>query len=157
MRAILAIATTVIATISLSACAENVPEADGVIVLEIEHSLDQTIDRIETEAANRGARIVARVDHAANAATTGVDIDDATLVIFGNPALGTPLIAESRTAGLDLPVRLLVWEEDGDVWLAYTDPAVIAGRHGIDANSEAVKQMSEALSGFAEEVTADGD
>ena len=143
MRPITALATIFIATLGLSACVENVPEADG--------------DRIEAEAANRGARIIARVDHAANAATTGVDMDDATLIIFGNPALGTPLIAENRTAGLDLPVRMLVWEEDDDIWIAYTDPGEIALRHGLDAGGEAVTQMIEALEGFAREVAGEDD
>ena len=157
MRPITALATIFIATLGLSACVENVPEADGVIVLESEYSFNQTIDRIEAEAANRGARIIARVDHAANAATTGVDMDDATLIIFGNPALGTPLIAENRTAGLDLPVRMLVWEEDDDIWIAYTDPGEIALRHGLDAGGEAVTQMIEALEGFAREVAGEDD
>lgn len=140
------------ATLALAACAPSAPEAEGVIVLESEYSVRETLDRIEAEAESRGARIFARVDHAAGAETTGVEMEPTGLVIFGNPALGTPLIAERRTAGLDLPVRMLVWEDDGEVWLAYTDPDAIAARHGL-SSGDALDQFTEALDGFAREVT----
>lgn len=140
------------ATLALAACSPSAPVADGVIVMESEYSVTTTLDRIEAEAESRGAQVFARIDHAAGAETTGVEMEPTGLVIFGNPALGTPLIAQSRTAGLDLPVRMLVWEDDGEVWLAYTDPGAIAARHGINSG-DALDQMTEALDGFAREVT----
>ena len=142
------------ATLTLAACSQSAPVADGVIVMESEHSVRTTLDRIEVEAESRGARVFARIDHAAGAQTTGVEMEPTGLVIFGNPALGTPLIAQSRTAGLDLPVRMLVWEDNGDVWLAYTDPGAIADRHGVNSG-DAVDQLTEALDGFAREVTGE--
>ncbi|MCF8879497.1 DUF302 domain-containing protein [Hyphobacterium sp. SN044] len=142
------------ATLAHAACTPSAPQAEGVIVLESEYSVRETLVRIEAEAESRGARIFARVDHAAGAETAGVEMEPTGLIIFGNPALGTPLIAERRTAGLDLPVRMLVWEDDGEVWLAYTDPDAIAARHGL-SRGDALDQFTEALNGFAREVTGE--
>lgn len=139
----------------LAAC-DATPRADGVIVRESPHSVADTLDRIEAVTGSLGANTVARIDHAAGARETGVEMRPSGVIIFGNPAMGTPLIVRSPTAGLDLPVRMLVWQdEDGDVWLAYTDPEVLARRHGIDPEDSAVTRMSITLDSIVNTVVAE--
>ncbi|MHA6289460.1 DUF302 domain-containing protein [Maricaulis sp. CAU 1757] len=152
-----ALILVLIPALALTAC-QRVPKADGVIVRESPHSVAETVDRLEALANSLGANVVARVDHAANAAGTGTQMRPSMVVIFGNPAMGTPLIERSPTAGLDLPVRVLVWQdEDNDVWLAYTDPEHIARRHGIDREDSAVARMVSTLNSMANSVLAEDD
>lgn len=140
----------------LPAC-QRTPSADGVVVRKSPHSVENTLDRVAAVAESLGAHVLARIDHAEDAATTGVEMAPAGVVIFSNPSMGTPLIAASPTAGLDLPVRVLVWEDDGNTWLAYTDPEALARRHDIDRDHAAIVRMSTTLDSIVNTVLAEPD
>ncbi len=120
---------------------------DGLIRIRSNHSVAETIDRLQAAAAAAGLHVFARVDHAAGAAQVGMDLRDTLLLIFGNPRGGTPLMIANQSAGIDLPIKALAWEDaDGAVWLAYNDPTWIAARHrlGTDA-APAVQAMADGL------------
>ncbi len=89
--------------------------------------------------------LVAQVDHAANADGVGLELPPTVEVIFGNPNLGTPLMQAQRTVAIDLPQKLLIAEEDGQVTITYNDPAYLAARHGIDADTPEVATIIGAL------------
>ncbi len=113
-------------------------EDDGVITLASEYPVRETVDRFASIAESRGMTVFARIDHAANAAQVGMELRPTELLVFGNPTVGTTLMQDKQTAGLDLPVKVLVWEDaDSRVWLSYDSVAWIAKRHGLGTRSDA--------------------
>ena len=120
--------------------------ADGLIKKPSKNSVSATIEKMKTVLEAKGIKVMAEVDHQANASSVDMKLGETKLLIFGNPKLGTPLMLSSVTAGIDLPMKLLVWEDsEGKVWLAYNDPAYIAKRHGITDQPEVIKKMTGAL------------
>ena len=118
----------------------------GVVTIESAHDVATTIDRLEEVVEGAGARVFARVDHAAGAANAGMELRPTQMLMFGNPKLGTPALQAGQTIGMDLPLRVVAWEdESGKVMLSYTDPAVMAARHGIAADHPVVAKMTGAL------------
>jgi uncharacterized protein (DUF302 family) len=110
------------------------------------HSVEDTVDRLEAAVTEAGATVFARVDHAAGAEKTGLALRPTTLLIFGNPALGTPAMIDGQTAGLDLPLRVLAYADaDGVVQVTYHDPASLAQDHGLPMDAEYLAKMSGAL------------
>jgi uncharacterized protein (DUF302 family) len=91
--------------------------------------------------------IFAQIDHAAGATSVG----PTELLIFGNPRAGTPLMQAKQTTGIDLPLKVLAWEDtSGSVWVTYNDPAWLAARHGLGEDAaEAVTGLARALTTFA--------
>ena len=128
---------------------------DGLITLPSDFSVVETIDRLAALATVRGLHVFARVDHAAGTAKAGMALRPTQLLIFGNPTGGTPLMQDRQTAGIDLPVKALAWEDaDGRVWLGYNDPAWIAQRHGLGAeSSKAVAAMAAGLAALVKAAT----
>ena len=128
--------------------------ADGLIALRSPLGPKETMDRFETLAKSKGLMVFARVDHAASAAKVGKTLRPTEVLIFGNPVGGTPLMECAQTAGIDLPLKALVWQDaDGQVWLGYNEPAYIAQRHGA-AQCGVVDNLKKALAGLATEATA---
>lgn len=128
----------------------DIEDAGVVTVTAAEDSVDAAFERITTAIEeNENLGIVAQLDHSANAANAGLDLDPTRVVFFGNPEAGTPLMQESQRAGLDLPQRMLVWEEDGEVRIAYNDPEHIAARHGIEGQDELLANIAGALEALA--------
>jgi uncharacterized protein (DUF302 family) len=104
----------------------------GLIVLSSSHSVSATIDRLESLLKERGVLVFARIDFSADAARAGLQMRPEQLLIFGNPKAGTALMVAEPAAGIDLPLKALAWEaSDGQVRLAYNDPAYIVERHGL--------------------------
>ena len=128
---------------------------NGLISLPSRYSALETMDRLLAALNKRQLTLFARIDHAAGAAAVGLSLRPTEAVVFGNPRGGTALMADRQTAGIDLPLRALVWEDaDNKVWLSYNDPQWIAQRHGLGAASAgAVEAMVKALAAIAEEVT----
>ena len=123
--------------------------ADGLIVIKSPLGAKATMNRFEDIARQRGLTVFARVDHAAGAATVGKTLRPTEVLIFGNPMGGTPLMECAQSAGIDLPLKALVWEDaSAQVWLGYNDPAFIAKRHGAPA-CPAVENLTKALSSLA--------
>ena len=125
--------------------------ADGLITKTSNHSTRETMDRFEKIVRDKGFNVVARVNHAAAAIKAGDTLNPTELLIFGNPKLGTKLMQSSRTIGIDLPLKVLIWEDDkGTVTLAYNDPAWLARRHGITDRDKVFAKMSGALNTFSD-------
>ena len=109
-------------------------------------SVSDTMDRLEAAVTGAGATVFGRVDHAAGAEKVGMELRPTQLLIFGNPKLGTPAMQDSQTAGLDLPLRVLVYsDEKGVVHVAYHDPATLAANHGLPSDAKYLKMMTGAL------------
>lgn len=130
--------------------ANAVAAADGLIVMKSAYSASVTLDRLQTVLKSKGIRVFARVSHKDNAKGVGMDLRPTELLIFGNPKLGTHFFTSKQTAGIDLPMKMLAWEDkSGQAWLAYNDPAYIAKRHGIGSRDEVVSKMRNALKKFS--------
>ena len=127
--------------------------ADGLIALKSQHSQQETLERLESGLKAKGMTIFASIDHAAGAAKAGLVLRPTEVIIFGNPKGGTPLMECAQTAGIDLPLKALVWTDNaGQVWLGYNDPEYVANRHGA-AQCPVVEKLSKALAGFARDAT----
>jgi uncharacterized protein (DUF302 family) len=114
-----------------------VPSADGVISKPSPYSMDETIRRLDEVVRGKGLTVFARIDHRAGAREVGLDMQDEQVLIFGNPRAGTPLMVARPLAGLDLPLRVLVWHaSDSRVWASYQDSAFIAKRYGLPEGLE---------------------
>jgi len=120
---------------------------EGLTTLKSEHSPAQTVARLEAAVQAKGLTVFARIDHAAGAAAVGLALRPTVLVIFGNARGGTPLMQARQTAGIDLPLKALVWQDEaGATWLSYNEPAWLAARHGVAAHDEApVRSLTGAL------------
>jgi uncharacterized protein (DUF302 family) len=114
---------------------------NGLVHLSSPRSVTDTVGLLEHAVLSRGLRIVARVDHSRDAAAAGLTMPAATLLIFGNPTSGTPVMIAAPTAAIDLPLKALVWEDsDGHVRLSYNSPQYLQERHGI--TDELVKNIA---------------
>ena len=109
------------------------------------HSVPDTVSALSAAIEDAGATIMATVDHAENASLIGLELPPTTVVIFGNPKVGTPLMQEQRSIAIDLPQKILVWEEGGKTMVGYVAPARLAERHGIAERAESIRMMEMAL------------
>ncbi|HWX70340.1 MAG TPA: DUF302 domain-containing protein [Steroidobacteraceae bacterium] len=106
----------------------------GITRIGSPHSVPQTLERLESLLRERGITIFARIDFSGDAARAGLTMRPEQMLIFGNPKAGTPLMQSVPAAGLDLPLKALVWEDAaGHTQIAYNDPQYIIRRHGLDA------------------------
>ncbi len=122
---------------------------DGLVELKSPRDARETMNRVEEGVKQRGLNVFARIDHAAGAAMAGKTLRPTELLIFGNPQGGTPLMECAQTAGIDRPLKALVWQDAaGQVWLGYNDPAWIARRHGA-GDCPATDSLRKALDGIA--------
>lgn len=129
---------------------------DGLITKKSANSVKETIDILEATLKKKGIGVWARVDHKANGATVGESLRPTTILIFGNPKLGTPLMRSNQTIGLDLPMKALAWrDENGQVWISYNDPAYLASRHGIKGKDAVINKMTGALDKLSGKAAAD--
>ena len=125
---------------------------DGLITIKSSFGPEETMKRLEAEVTAKGLTIFAHVDHAAAAAAAGLPLRPTDLIIFGNARGGTPLMQQSQTSGIDLPLKALVWQDEaGTTFLSYNDPAYMTRRHGI---GDAAKPVIEAMSGALKEMAA---
>lgn len=119
----------------------------GLIVKSSPHSVEETEARFRQILDAKGLNLFATVDHAQNASGAGLELRPTRVVIFGNPKVGTPLMQCQQTIAIDLPQKVLIWEdEQGQVQLAYNDPQYLGGRHRLDGcGIESLKTISGAL------------
>lgn len=128
--------------------------ADGLVTVKSPHSAKDTMNRLEEIVKQRGITVFARIDHAAGAAKIGKTLRPTELLIFGNPQGGTPFMECAQSVGIDLPLKVLVWEDAASqVWLGYNDPAFLAQRHGV-AQCPIVENLRKALAGIVETAVA---
>lgn len=127
---------------------------DGLTSIESRFGAEETMDRLEAQVKATGLTVFARVDHAGGAATVGMQLRPTEVLIFGNARGGTPLMQSNQTAGIDLPLKALVYQDaGGKVWLAYNDPDWIAQRHelgdAVAANVQALRKTLDSLAAGA--------
>jgi uncharacterized protein (DUF302 family) len=133
----------------------SVLQTDGVIKVKSAYPLEETIARIKQDIAAKGIKFFDEIDQAKLGGAAGIKLRPSTLLIFGNPPLGIQFLTSNPNAGLDWPVRLLVMEnENGDVYAAYTDFAWIAKRHGITDRDAQFKMASTVVSSILSTVSA---
>lgn len=128
---------------------------NGLVTIKSANDVTVTTDKLVKALKGKGMNVFAVIDHAKGAASVGAELPPTTLVIFGNPKVGTPLMKCSRTAAIDLPQKMLIWSDDsGQTWLAYNDPAYMAKRHNVKGCDEAIKKVTGALGKFSGVATA---
>ena len=129
------------------------PDQDGLITVEGGESVEETVGAIEAAIEDQeDLMLVAAVDHAENAASVGEELRPTTLLLFGNPEAGTPLMQENQTTGIDLPQKLLIWcDENNETNVTYNDPEYLAARHALEENDEIIEMVGEALAMLAEQ------
>src|SRR6266498_3068301 len=128
---------------------------DGIVRVKSDYPIGETIERLKKDIADKGIKFFNEIDQSKLAADAGIKLHPSVLLIFGNPPLGTQFITANANAGLDWPVRLLVFENDkGEVWTAYTDFDWIARRHGIKNRSDQFKMASSVITSITSSVKA---
>ena len=133
---------------SASATAQN----DGIVRVKSAYPLDETIVRLKQDIAAKGIRFFQEIDQHKLAADAGIKVLPSTLLVFGNPPLGTQFLNAKPEAGIDWPVRILVQQDEkGDVWAIYTDFIWIAQRHGVKVDD---RKPFETASGVVESITS---
>ena len=128
---------------------------DGVVRVKSAYPMAETVARLRRDIAAKHLLFFSEVDQARLAADAGVKLRPSTLLVFGNPALGTLFVTANPNAGLDWPVRLLVSQGDGGVWAAYTDFAWIARRHDIANRQAEFAMASKVIGSITDSVRAD--
>ena len=123
-----------------------------LVTLPSAHSAADTVHRCKSLLGEKNIQVFADIDHAAGAKQVGLSLRPTRVLIFGNPLAGTPLMQSRQTIGLDLPLRVLVWEDEaGKVWLTYRRPESVAQRHHVVDRDEAVNKLSAGLATLARE------
>lgn len=129
---------------------------EGVISLESPHDVPTTMDLLTAEVAERGMTVFGRIDHAANAEKVGLELRPTEVIIFGNPMVGTPLMNCAQSIAIDLPQKMLVWQDEaGQTRLGWNDPLFLRQRHSMDGCEQVLQRVSGALSGIAQAVTSE--
>ena len=119
------------------------------------HSVAETVTRLTAAIEDAGAKVAAVIDHAAAAEEVDLELAPTTVVIFGNPKIGTPLMQENQKIGLDLPLRILVWQDGDETRVGYIEAEDLAERYDIDDDSKAVKMIENALNNLSDAAVAD--
>ena len=119
---------------------------EGLVIKPSEYSVSETINRLEARAVEKGLTVFARVDHGKAAKDAGLSLRDSQVLIFGSPKLGTPLMEDTPTIALDLPLKVLAWQDKfGKVQVAYLSPIALAERHGMTTENTSIQKMAGAL------------
>jgi uncharacterized protein (DUF302 family) len=126
--------------------------ADVLTVIESKFPVKETADRLTAAIEGKGLKVAARIDHAAGAKSAGLEMPPTEVLMFGNPKLGTPLMMANPQMAIELPMKMVVWEDEaGKVQLGYTAPDALKDRYAITGKDEAFKMMSGALAAFAKQ------
>jgi uncharacterized protein (DUF302 family) len=108
---------------------------NGIVNKPSNHSVDETLRKLQDLLETKGIAIFALVDHSGEAKKVGMQMPNTKLLIFGNPKGGTPLMLATPSIAIDLPLKILIWEdEQGKSWVSYNDPQYLAERHGLPQN-----------------------
>ena len=124
--------------------------ASGVVTIPTQHSVDEAVRRLEQMLADKGIQLFALVDHSGEAEKVGLQMPPTKLAIFGSPKAGTPLMLATPSIAIDLPLKLLIWEDkNGSVWISYNAPAYLMARHGLPqdllANIAVIEKLAAAV------------
>ena len=126
--------------------------ANGIVDIRSSHSVDATVEKLKSILEAKGVMLFVLVDHSGEAAKVGMHMQPTKLLIFGSPKAGTPLMLASPSVAIDLPLKILVWEDgNGQAWVSYNAPAFLRDRHNIPAELMANIAVIEALAAKAAE------
>jgi len=107
----------------------------GIVSIPSNHTVDETVDRLKQILQSKGVTLFALIDHSGEAEKVGMKMPPTRLLIFGNPKGGTPLMLAAPSIAIDLPLKILVWQDaQGKVWLSYNSPEYLKNRHGLPAD-----------------------
>ena len=110
----------------------TVEKNDGIITIPSNHSVEETIDKLKAILQSKGITLFALIDHSGEAARAGMEMRPTKLLIFGNPKGGTPVMLAAPSSAIDLPLKILIWEDaQGKVWVTYNGPMYLQERHNI--------------------------
>jgi len=110
----------------------TIQKKNGIVDVPSNHSVDETVARLKGILQSKGITLFALIDHSGEAAKVGMKMLPTKLLIFGNPKAGTPLMLAAPSIAIDLPLKILVWEDaQGKVWLSYNSPEYLEERHGL--------------------------
>lgn len=124
--------------------------AEGVVRQKSDYAFDETVTRLKADIAAKGIRFFDEIDHARRGAGANLPINRSTLLLFGNPPLGVQFLQANPVAGLDWPVRMLVTQDDdGSVWISWTDFNFVAGRYQIQNRDAQLKMASDVAASIA--------
>ena len=145
-----------IATVMALAMLETHAFADtGLVTKQSKYTVRETVERFEAEVKAKAADgwiVFSEIDHAAATKEVGLEMRPRTLIIFGNPKGGTPLMQAAQTLGIDLPLKALVWQDGtGKTWIGYNDPRWLARRHAVTGYEPILDAMTKALQAVAGE------
>jgi uncharacterized protein (DUF302 family) len=126
----------------------------GMVTLTSSHDYPTTLARLAEALADRELTVFALIDHAAGARVVGMDLPDETVVVFGNPRAGTPLMRDDARIGIELPLRMLVWDSGEGIRLGWGDPRALADTYDVAAHDETLAAMAALLQAVAGEVAA---
>ncbi|PSN12842.1 hypothetical protein C7293_18460 [filamentous cyanobacterium CCT1] len=127
----------------------------GLVIKSSPYSVEETERRFIQTLESNGLNVFATVDHAQNAANAGLELPPTRVVIFGNPQAGTPLMQCQQSIGIDLPQKLLIFQDQQGVQIAYNDPRFLGGRHRLgDCGTQVIANVAEALNGLTEQAIA---
>jgi uncharacterized protein (DUF302 family) len=126
--------------------------ASGLVTIPTQHSVDEAVRRLEQILADKGIQLFALVDHSGEAEKAGLQMPPTKLAIFGSPKAGTPLMLATPSIAIDLPLKLLIWEDkSGSVWISYNAPAYLMARHELPpnllANIVVIEKLAAAVAG----------
>ncbi len=108
---------------------------NGIVTLASEHSVDETVSRLEKLLASKAVKSFAIVDHSGEAKKAGLSMPNTKLILFGNPQAGTPLMLSTPEIAIDLPLKILIREDKaGKVWVSYNDPEFLRKRHNLSSD-----------------------
>jgi uncharacterized protein (DUF302 family) len=126
--------------------------AGGLTTIESKFSVKETADRLAAAIEEKGIKVAARIDHAAGSKAAGLEMPPTEVVMFGNPKLGTPLMLANPQIAIDLPMKIVVWQDAvGKVMVGYIEPSELGQRFSVSGQDEVLQKMSGAISGFAKQ------
>ena len=138
-----------------SAALAQGPNVDGLVTVQAASSVEETVAQLQSTLEERGLIVLGTVNHSANAQSIEQELRPTQLIIFGNPNLGTQLMQNQQSVGIDLPQKFLVWEDEaGQVNLSYNDPAYLQNRHSLTGPEEVLTTITNALGGLSSTVMA---
>jgi uncharacterized protein (DUF302 family) len=119
---------------------------NGIVTIPSHQSVDQTVQKLEGILQAKGVKLFALIDHSGEAEKAGMQMRPTKLLIFGNPKAGTPLMIASPSIAIDLPLKVLVWEDaGGKAWISYNSPSYLQARHGLPTELVQTIAVVEAL------------
>ena len=126
--------------------------SDALITTAGRHDVATTVELLTAAIQRRALILFATIDHAAGAREAGLDLPDEVVVIFGNPAGGTPVMQADPRAGIDLPLRILIWSQDGQTQLAFRDPQSLADNFTLNEQTAVLAKLRGVLEQLVAEV-----